>query len=190
MRERPGKLTLIALGPLTNVALALRRRPELATDVGEIIVMGGALHVPGNVTEHAEFNIYNDPAAASIVFGSGAPVKLLGLDVTSQVAISRSDDPWSKDGSKTALLARCILNSWFECHPGADGYSLHDPLTVAAAIDPTLLSYRQCPVAVEVQPGDNQGKTTAGNGHGPVGVALAVEPDRARLLIECLIRGE
>ena len=133
MRERPGKLTLIALGPLTNVALALRRRPELATDVGEIIVMGGALHVPGNVTEHAEFNIYNDPAAASIVFGSGAPVKLLGLDVTSQVAISRSDDPWSKDGSKTALLARCILNSWFECHPGADGYSLHDPLTVAAA---------------------------------------------------------
>ena len=71
--DRPGELTLIALGPLTNVAQALRREPKLADEVAEIIVMGGAVEAPGNVTGHAEFNIYNDPAAAGVVFDSGSP---------------------------------------------------------------------------------------------------------------------
>lgn len=188
VRARPGKLTLIALGPLTNVALALRRRPALASEVGEIIVMGGALQVSGNVTEHAEFNIYNDPTAAAVVFGSGAPVKLVGLDVTSKVAILRSEDPWLQDRSKTAMLARRILQSWFESHPDADQYSLHDPLTVAAAIDPTLLAYRPSTVAVDTRHGTTRGKTTPSYGHGPVHAALGVDADHARLQIEGLIR--
>ena len=186
--DRPGELTLIALGPLTNVAQALRREPKLADEVAEIIVMGGAVEAPGNVTGHAEFNIYNDPAAAEVVFDSGAQVTLVGLDVTEQVAVSREDEPWIKGDSASASLARRLLAAWFALHPDRGPYGLHDPLAVAAAVDPTLLSCRQGEVGVEVRQGDRLGKTTASYGPGPVRVALGVDAARAVSLIRDLIR--
>ena len=186
--ERPGELTLIALGPLTNVAQALRREPKLADEVAEIIVMGGAVEAPGNVTGHAEFNIYNDPAAAEVVFDSGAQVTLVGLDVTEQVAVSREDEPWIEGDSASASLARRLLAAWFALHPDRGLYGLHDPLAVAAAIDPSLLSCRQGEVDVEVRQGDRLGKTTASYGPGPVRVALGVDAGRAVSLIRDLIR--
>ena len=188
MLDRPGELTLIALGPLTNVAQALRREPKLADEVAEIIVMGGAVEAPGNVTGHAEFNIYNDPAAAEVVFDSGAQVTLVGLDVTEQVAVSREDEPWIKGESASASLARRLLAAWFALHPDRGPYGLHDPLAVAAAVDPTLLSCRQGEVGVEVRQGDRLGKTTASYGPGPVRVALGVDAGRAVSLIRDLIR--
>ncbi len=187
--ERPGELTLIALGPLTNVAQALRQEPRLAEEVAEIIVMGGAVEAPGNITEYAEFNIYNDPAAANVVFDSGAEVTLVGLDVTEQVAVSREDEPWIEGDSASASLARRLLAAWFERHPNRGPYGLHDPLAVAAAIDPTLLSCRQGTVGVEVRPGDRLGNTTARYEPGPVRVGLGVDADRALSLITCLIAG-
>ena len=186
--DRPGELTLIALGPLTNVAQALRREPKLADEVAEIIVMGGAVEAPGNVTGHAEFNIYNDPAAAEVVFDSRARVTLVGLDVTEQVAVSREDEPWIEGDSASASLARRLLAAWFALHPDRGPYGLHDPLAVAAAIDPSLLSYRQGKVSVETRPGDRLGKTTASYGPGPVRVALGVDAGRAVSLITDLIR--
>ncbi len=187
--EWTGGLTLLALGPLTNVASALRQHPALALEIAEIIAMGGALQVPGNVTDHAEFNIYNDPEAAAIVCDSGAPVTLLGLDVTTQVALAAGDDPWKSDGSKTAVMARRILRIWFSTHPAMKRYSLHDPLTVAALIDPGLLTCRQGSVAVEVGNGQRRGKTTATYEGGNVRAALGVDVDRTETLIESLIRG-
>ncbi len=187
--DRPGELTLIAVGPLTNVALALRLEPRLAGQVAEIIVMGGAVESPGNVTEHAEFNIYNDPAAANVVFDSGAPVTLVGLDVTEQVAVSRDDQPWFEGGSASAALGNRLLAAWFELHPGRGPYGLHDPLAVAAAIDPTLLSCRRGTIATETQPGERLGQTTASYGPGPVGVALGVDVERAVCMITGLVRG-
>ena len=86
------------------------------------------------------------------------------------------------------MLARRILQSWFESHSDADQYSLHDPLTVAAAIDPTLLAYRPSTVAVDTRHGTTRGKTTPSYGHGPVHAALGVDADHARLQIEGLIR--
>ena len=186
---RPGELTLIALGPLTNVALALRREPRLAAEVAEIIVMGGAVEAPGNITEHAEFNTYNDPVAARVVFDSGAPVTLVGLDVTEQVAVPRGEEPWIDGDSASASLAGRLLSAWFALHPDRDLYGLHDPLAVAAAIDPTLLSCREGRVSVETRPGDMLGKTTASYGAGPVRVALGVDADRAVSLITGLVRG-
>ena len=186
--DQPGELTLIALGPLTNVAQALRREPKLADEVAEIIVMGGAVEAPGNITGHAEFNIYNDPAAAAVVFDSGAQVTLVGLDVTEQVAVSREDEPWIEGESGGASLARRLLAAWFALHPDRGPYGLHDPLAVAAAIDPSLLSCRQGEVDVETRLGDRLGKTTASYGPGPVGVALGVDADRAVSLITDLIR--
>ena len=187
--ERPGELTLIALGPLTNVALALQQEPRLAEEVAEIIVMGGAVEAPGNITEHAEFNTYNDPAAAGVVFDSGAQVTLVGLDVTEQVAVSREEKPWIEGESASASLARRLLAAWFALHPDRGPYGLHDPLAVAAAIDATLLSCRQGKVAVETRPGDRLGKTTASYGPGPVRAALGVDADRAVSLITGLIAG-
>ena len=187
--ERPGELTLIALGPLTNVALALQQEPRLAEEVAEIIVMGGAVEAPGNITEHAEFNTYNDPAAAGVVFDSGAQVTLVGLDVTEQVAVSREEKPWIEGESASASLARRLLAAWFALHPDRGPYGLHDPLAVAAAIDATLLSCRQGKVAVETRPGDRLGKTTASYGPGPVRVGLGVDAGRAVSLITGLISG-
>ncbi len=186
---RPGELTLIALGPLTNVAHALRREPKLAEEVAGIVVMGGAVESPGNITGHAEFNTYNDPAAANVVFDSGAPVTLVGLDVTGQVAVPRDGEPWFGGGSASATLANRLLAAWFELHPDRGPYDLCDPLAVAAAIDPTLLSCRSGTVATETQPGDTLGKTTASYGPGPVGVALGVDVERAVCMITSLVRG-
>ncbi len=187
VRARPGELTLIALGPLTNLALALHRHPGLANEVAEIIVMGGALEVSGNVTEHAEFNIYNDATAAGVLFGCGAPVTVVGLDVTEQVALRRGGDPWIPGDGAPVMLARRVLGAWFEGHPEDGSYALHDPLAVVAAIDPAVLTCRQGTVDVEVEPGARRGQTRASYGSGPVRVALGVDSDRALALIRDLI---
>ena len=187
--ERPGELTLIALGPLTNLAQAIQLEPRLAEEAAEIIVMGGAVEAPGNITEHAEFNTYNDPAAAEVVFDSGVPVTLVGLDVTERVAVPREGEPWIEGDSASAALANRLLAAWFALHPGRGPYGLHDPLAVAAAIDPTLLSCRESRISVETRSGDRFGKTTARYGPGPVRAALEVDAARAVSLIASLIRG-
>jgi len=187
--ERPGELTLVALGPLTNVAQAIRLEPRLVDDVAEIIVMGGAVESPGNITEHAEFNTYNDPTAAEVVFNSGAPVTLVGLDVTEQVAVPREGEPWIEGDSASASLANRLLAAWFALHPDRGPYGLHDPLAVAAAIAPGLLSCRESKVSVETRPGERFGKTTARYGSGPVRTALEVDVARAVALITGLVRG-
>ncbi len=187
--ERPGELTVIALGPLTNVAQALQRERRLAEEVAEIIVMGGAVEAPGNITEHAEFNTYNDTSAAEVVFDSGAPVTLVGLDVTEQVAVPREGEPWIEGDSASASLANRLLAAWFALHPDRGPYGLHDPLAVAAAIDPGLLSCREGRVSVETRPGERFGKTTARYGPGPVRAALEVDAERAASLITGLICG-
>ena len=187
--DRPGELTVIALGPLTNVARALQREPRVAGEVAETIVMGGAVEAPGNITEHAEFNTYNDPGAAEIVFDSGAPVTLVGLDVTERVAVPREGEPWIEGDSVSASLANRLLAGWFALHPDRGPYGLHDPLAVAAAIDPGLLSYRESRVSVETRPGERLGKTTACYGAGSVRAALGVDAERAVSLITGLIGG-
>src|SRR5438270_8662742 len=86
----PGEITLVAIGPLTNIALALRREPRIVRQVREVVIMGGALRVPGNDTPAAEFNIYADPQAAHIVLHGGWPIRLVALDVTMQTSMSRA----------------------------------------------------------------------------------------------------
>ena len=187
--ERPGELTLIALGPLTNVARALGNWPELAGEVAQILVMGGALRVPGNVTGHAEFNIYNDPEAAAAVCASGAPVSLVGLDVTTAVSIERSAEYWPEARSPTAARAEEILESWFATHPGFNSYNLHDPLTVAAAIDPAICSWRSGRLIVGTGDWAERGRTKLEYGDGPSRAALEVDAARALAIILDLVRG-
>ncbi|MCH8309678.1 MAG: nucleoside hydrolase [Chloroflexi bacterium] len=187
----PEELTLIALGPLTNIALAIQKEPRLKQWVKEIIVMGGAVEVRGNVTPYAEFNIYNDPHAANVVFDSGVPVTLVGLDVCTQVAFHRDDTDWRDSDSTGGRLAADVLSTWFnETHPDLDQYALCDPLAVAAAIQPDLLETRTATVSVEEDDAETYGQTRATYGEGNVKVALGVDVNSARgFILERLIRG-
>ena len=183
----PGQITIIAIGPLTNVAAALVSRPDIADAIPEIIVMGGAVGVPGNITPHAEFNIHEDPWAANAVFGSGIPVTLVGLDVTHQTFMHRRDGPkWFEGHSKSALLGNRILANRFQELDSTDEFHLHDPLAVAATIEPDILSCHPARVSV-VTDGDERGRTIASYGEGPVKVAIGVDVDRAVGIVRSLI---
>ena len=175
-------VTIIALGPLTNVAVVIQRWPEITHRIKEIFVMGGAVEVGGNVTPYAEFNIYDDPRAANVVFDSGIPITLVGLDVCERVAFGLADTDWKSGTSKGERLAARIIEGWFEIHPERDGYVLCDPLTVAAAIAPDLLTYRQARITVDEE-GEQKGRTRADYDSGAVKVAVDVDVERARQLI-------
>ncbi|MCI0438380.1 MAG: nucleoside hydrolase [Chloroflexi bacterium] len=183
----PGEIALIALGPLTNVARALQKEPQLKDWLKEIVVMGGAVEVEGNVTPYAEFNIYDDPLAANVVFSSGAPVTLIGLDVCRHTYFTKEDIALFSGESKSQTLARKILSGWFATRNQTEHYHLCDPLAVAATIKPELLSYRQASVTV-VEDGERMGQTVATYDNGNVKVALNVNPAEAKQFIISLIK--
>ena len=177
-RERPGEIVLVCLGPLTNLAIALNVAPELGTLLREVVVMGGAFEVPGNVTPHAEFNVFADPEAAQQVFSSGLPsLTAIGLDVTHQTAWSRSS--WEATraavGDPAAKLAVAVCRQAFEDRGLTQTY-LHDPLAVAVALDPDLVRNEDAAIAVETDD-ERRGKTEI-IGPGSTQVALAVDAER------------
>ena len=184
----PGELVLIALGPLTNIARALTSEPRLKEWVKEIVIMGGAVEVPGNVSPFAEFNIYNDPVAAGRVLASGIPVTLVGLDVCNSVSVARDETGWLRGENKSEALATEILSGWFAIHSGSDSYNLSDPLAVVAAVQPDLMLYKHASVQVEVENDERIGKTTASYSEGNVRVAVSVRAREAKELIRTLLR--
>ena len=150
-----GTITLCALGPLTNIAMALVKAPEIAGRIRELVVMGGACFELGNVTPAAEFNIHVDPHAAAIVIDSGIPITMIPLDVTHQVL---STPP--RIAALRALGNRCgpavaaLLDS-FEINRrakfGSRGMALHDPSVIAYLLRPNLYDGRDVNVAIETQ---------------------------------------
>ena len=160
-----GRLVVVALGPLTNVALALRRDPGRLARAARIVVMGGAVAVPGNVTAAAEFNIHVDPEAAAAVLASGLPVELVPLDVTRQTVLTRS--------SLSAALARHVGQTArfvedftahgfdFETRRGDGAMALHDPLAIGVAVDPSFVTLEALHVAVECEGRLTRGMTVA-----------------------------
>ncbi len=153
MREEAGTVTLCALGPLTNLALALIREPRIAPRIREIVLMGGGFFEGGNITPTAEFNIYVDPHAAEIVFGSGAPIVVMPLDVTHKaLTTAKRIEALRKLGSKVGDAVASLLD-FFERFDeekyGTDGGPLHDPCVIAYLLKPELFKGRQCNVAIE-----------------------------------------
>jgi purine nucleosidase len=154
-REHPGEIVLVAVGPLTNLGLALRADPQVATLLKGVVIMGGAFAVagkPGNVTPVAEANIYNDPEAADLVFTAPWPVTAVSLDVTTQVVMSPAymDALESSAGPAGAFL-NAISKPYAAFYGGRDGIigcCVHDAAAVAFVIDPSLFQTRRGSVRV------------------------------------------
>lgn len=161
----PGEITLVAIGPLTNVALAIRKEPRVVEALKEIIIMGGAIRHEGNTTALAEFNTYVDPHAAHIVFHAGIPTTLVPLDVTYQCVLTSLDvDRLLKIDSPISTFVRDTTNFYMEFHDDYQdikGCVINDPLALALTFAPELCDYQELPVDVDISGGVSMGKTFA-----------------------------
>ncbi len=161
----PGEITLVPVGPLTNIALALRREPRIAQSVREVVIMGGALRVPGNITPGAEFNIYVDPHAAQIVFHAGWPIRLVTLDATMQAELQREQvKSLTHNGSPVITAMERMLSFYFDVYcpqNGISAFHMHDPLCLAAAFLPELITWEPAFVDVELHGALTLGETVA-----------------------------
>lgn len=164
-REPAGTVTLCPLGPLTNIAKALMKAPDIVGRIHEIVLMGGAYFEVGNVTPTAEFNIYVDPQAADIVFKSGIEIIVMSLDVTHKALVTRArNDAFRALGSKVGI-AVAEMTDFFERYDktkyGSAGAPLHDPCVTAYLIEPELFKGRRVNVEIETQSELTMGMTVA-----------------------------
>ncbi len=155
VRAAPEEVTIVALGPLTNIARACQRDPTLPALIGQLVIMGGAVGGPGNVTPAAEFNVFCDPDSARAVFRLPITKTLVPLDVTSQV-VMRFDllDQLPSESTKAGKLLRKLLPFAFRSYRqelGLEGIYLHDAVTMAVAADPELVETHAFGCDVEVE---------------------------------------
>ena len=148
----PGEVTLLPIGPLTNIALALALEPKIVENVAEVIIMGGAATVNGNVNPAAEANIWHDPQAGDKTLTAGWPLTMVGLDVTHQVLMDEAYfDRLRATGSKTCAYVYDVSRFYCEFYrsrTGVNGCFTHDPSVVAYLLDPSLFATEQGPVRV------------------------------------------
>jgi inosine-uridine nucleoside N-ribohydrolase len=182
-RQYPDEMTLIAIGPWTNLALAMQTDPEGMRKLKEIAIMGGAVRTGGNITPYAEFNIFSDPLAAKMVFESGIPMTLVPLDVTHQVSITPQvieerleliRNPFSQfviEAIGYDLTSHRFLR-------GSDLIYLHDPLAVGVVIDPALVRKKRLSIDIETQENEHYGKTSETKAGPSVEVCLEVNANK------------
>jgi purine nucleosidase len=156
----PEGLTICALGPLTNIAMALRLAPELADRIASIVVMGGALAL-GNITPAAEYNFYADPHAAAVVLNAGRPVTLLGLHATHQ-AIATPDtlEQLAAMGTQTGRAIHGMLTRPRASGLGTTGHPVHDACVIGTLAWPDLFQGRDCSVEIDTSDGKLRGRST------------------------------
>ncbi len=161
----PGEYTLVVIGPLTNLAMAMRKEPKIIPAIKEIVCMGAAIRHQGNTTPLAEFNIYVDPHAAHIVFHSGVPLTLVPLDVTYQCILTPADVQrlLEIDSPVTRFIADAtrFYMEFHDEYQKIEGCVINDPLALALTFAPQLCDYEQHFVDVDVQGGVSMGKTFA-----------------------------
>jgi inosine-uridine nucleoside N-ribohydrolase len=183
----PGPVTLVATGPLTNVALLLARYPEVEAQLERIVLMGGAI-AEGNVTPAAEFNIWADPEAAQRVFTSSVDVTMVGLDVTRRALLTPRHAGRLAATGRAGRLVQDMYAFYGESHRrryGRDGAPVHDALAMAHVIDGTLLETRRCAVAIDTGPEPSRGRTYVDRWHltgWEAACEVAVDVDAGRFL--------
>lgn len=182
----PEPVTLIPTGPLTNIATFLRRRPELKEKIAHISLMGGSIGL-GNTTPAAEFNVYVDPEAAREVFGSGLPITMSGLDVTHQAGAGPEERDRLRAFGEAGRVISGFLDFFaetYEANFGFDAPPLHDPVAVAAVMQPGLLTTRPMRVDVECESDLTRGETVCdyyGVTGKPPNAEVGIELDREGL---------
>lgn len=182
IREHTGALTLIATGPMTNLALAQTRDPGTFCQAKEIVQMGGAVAVPGNASHVAEFNFYVDPAAAAQVVSSGVPLRLLPLDVTEHLVLLRSELrrlARERDSAVFQFVRECTV-LYFDFHQrmrNVNGGYLHDPAAVAAVIRPEWFTWRRARLRVETRAGERGRLRTQWDDGGNAQVATGIKAE-------------
>ena len=190
LQRSPGQVAIIALGPLTNLARLIQRHPPALGLVEKLVVMGGAVNSAGNVTEHAEFNFYSDPAAAQLVLSSGVPLTLVDLPACQQVVVTREDVASLRSRNSLGTLAVDMLADWFRRDPARQRFVFYDPLTVAAALDPGVITTRDLTLRVEASDPELWGKVTIEGETGPVALAQQVDTARFHTLFRELLELE
>jgi inosine-uridine nucleoside N-ribohydrolase len=163
IHQYPHEITLIPVGPLTNIALALRKDPSIIPLVKEVVLMGGGIS-GGNVTAAAEANIHNDPEAAHGVFEAGWPLTMVGLNVTEKTLLTRADlNRLARTRGRENDFAVHVLNFMVDLASklGADGTPMHDPLAVGAVIERSLITTQDMQVEVETRGEFTRGETVA-----------------------------
>ena len=178
IQAMPGEVTVVALGPLTNLARMERRDPGILNRSASVVVMGGAVGTPGNVTPRAEFNFHSDPLAAAQVMESGNPIVLADLSACRQVGISRKQAGGLSSETLLGSLALQILQGWFARDYSRSRFEFYDPLAVALALDPSVATTRRVSVRVGTTPGEHWGESTVADSPGVVHLASEVDSER------------
>jgi len=189
LAARPGEITIVAVGPLTNIALALQNHPEITKTAKNVVVMGGAARTPGNVNAHAEANIWNDPHAAEIVFSADWNVTMVGLDVTERIQCTPEDfAPTRNTSPKCGALMNEAAAFYFQFHLDTKGINacfLHDPSAIICAQQPDLFETISAPITMRVD-GEEAGRTVEDPDGKTPPVTICIEPKtdavRARFL--------
>jgi purine nucleosidase len=178
-RQHPRELTLIATGPLTNLAWALQKDLEGIKQLKEVVIMGGAVRTKGNITPYAEFNIFSDPLAAKMVFESGLPTTLVPLDVTHQVFLTSR---WMEDRIRVLktsfsefIIEATRYNTVDRSFSNKEVIYLHDPLAVGVVIHPDLVKKEKIAIDVESQEGEHYGQTSEVKKGHEIDVCLEVD---------------
>ena len=182
----PGEITLLAIGPLTNIALAIRQEPRIVDAIQELVIMGGAIRYEGNTTALAEFNTYVDPHAAHIVYHAGISTTLVPLDVTYQCILTAAHI--RRLQRVVSPLTRLVVDAtrfYMEFHDEyqkIEGCVINDPLALALTFMPGLCTYQELPVDIDISGGISMGKTIGdfynyGKRPSNMRVALGVRPN-------------
>jgi len=184
--DRPGEVTIVTLGPLTNLALLLLERPEIAGQVKEVVCMGGNVHVAGNASPAAEANILNDPEAADLVLAAPWPLTLCGLDVTHRIVMTPADlDRIARVNSPAGRhLARILpyYRAFYETHVGSDGIYVHDSTTISRLLHPDAFETEAPALRVDTGDGVGRGKTWVTRETDRPPVTVCVGADSRRLV--------
>jgi inosine-uridine nucleoside N-ribohydrolase len=195
--DAPGEITLVAVGPLTNVALAMQLEPALGANLAEIVLMGGNAFVGGNASPAAEANILNDPEAADVVFGADCQVVMAGLDVTEQTLMTSADlaKMATFDNPRAQHLAAIVpfYENFYLERQGLHGISVHDSTTISYLLAPHLYTWVEYPIRVDCGDSFCRGKTqpavhvsdveTAWTGRRPTRILIGVD-SRAAVELE------